>query len=393
MRIGQFGEAFLPIYDGVSRVIKAYADTMAARNQEVYVITPMDNSGFRGQYPFEIVDFASVKIPLKMPYRIGSAKFDPHYNKRISQIDLEICHAHGPAFAGTAAYDYARKYNVPLVGTFHTKFYDDVLEVTHSKTLAKVGAKTVANFYEKCDEVWAVSEASGQTLYEYGYKGDIVVMPNGTNIRTLNTEKIPEVVEKYKINTNKPMLVFVGQINFKKNIKRIIEASSLLKKQGMDFQLVFCGRGPDEDAVKRLIETHNLKENFIYTGHVLDIEVLDCIYSLADLLVFPSIYDNAPMVVREAACQHTPALVAKGSSASEGVIHMNNGLVAEDTTEDVARCIREYLSASKEKQSEIQENAFKTIPLSWDGPLMDTILNRYQNLIDMYKYYNTKRLH
>lgn len=27
MNIGQFGEAFIPIYDGVGRVMKAYADT------------------------------------------------------------------------------------------------------------------------------------------------------------------------------------------------------------------------------------------------------------------------------------------------------------------------------------------------------------------------------
>ena len=38
MNIGQFGEAFIPIYDGVGRVMKAYADTMAKRGHDVYML-------------------------------------------------------------------------------------------------------------------------------------------------------------------------------------------------------------------------------------------------------------------------------------------------------------------------------------------------------------------
>ena len=45
MVIGQFGESFIPVFDGVGRVMKAYADTMSARGNEVYVITPMDDTG------------------------------------------------------------------------------------------------------------------------------------------------------------------------------------------------------------------------------------------------------------------------------------------------------------------------------------------------------------
>jgi hypothetical protein len=36
------------------------------------------------------------------------------------------------------------------------------------------------NFYLRCDEVWTVSQSSAETLFDYGYNGEIVVMPNGT---------------------------------------------------------------------------------------------------------------------------------------------------------------------------------------------------------------------
>ncbi len=50
----------------------------------------------------------------------------------------------------------------------------------------------------------------------------------------------------------------------------------------------------------------------------------------------PSLYDNAPMVVREAAALNTPSLLIRGSSAAEVVQDGENGLLAENTTEDVA---------------------------------------------------------
>ena len=42
------------------------------------------------------------------------------------------------------------------------------------------------------------------------------------------------------------MLPFVGQINYKKNIKLALESAALLKKR-RDFILILAGRGPDKN--------------------------------------------------------------------------------------------------------------------------------------------------
>ena len=41
MRIGQFSDTFLPIVDGVGRVVYHYATALARRGEECYVIAPM----------------------------------------------------------------------------------------------------------------------------------------------------------------------------------------------------------------------------------------------------------------------------------------------------------------------------------------------------------------
>ena len=382
MKIGQFGESFIPVFDGVGRVMKAYAETMAKRGEEVYVITPMYDTGYRGGLPYEIVDFNSMELSKKIPWRIGLDSLDPHFLARMRQIDLDIVHVHGPVFAGNVGLNIAKKRHLPIVGSFHTKFYDDILQFTGVKTIAKVGSQAVADFFSKCDEVWAVSEGTGETLREYGYKGQIIVMPNGSNRRVLNIAKVPEVRQQYGIRTDVPVLLFVGQISWKKNLARVIEACSILKKQGTAFQLVMAGRGPDEEAIRQRIAELDIVEELVFTGHLTDTETLDALYSIADLFVFPSIYDNAPMVVREAAAQRTPTLASAGSCTAEVITDGENGIISKDESPAVAQAITDYLALPSEKRKAMGDKAYETIPIPWDGPLMDTILGRYQALIE-----------
>lgn len=384
MKIGQFGESFIPCFDGVARVMKAYAENLSKKGNEVYVIAPMYDAGFRGQYPYEIVDFSSFRFTHKLPYRIGLKSLDRHFVTRMKQIDLDICHVHGPAFAGQIGLNYAKHHNIPLIGSFHTKFYDDIYEVTGSKTIAKISVKAIANFYEKCDEVWAVAAGAGETLREYGYKGDIVVMQNGTDKRPLNISKIPEVKAKYNITGDKPTFLYVGRLNWNKNLRRIIESCGLLKQKGFDFQLVFAGQGMEEKEVKELALQCGIEQNLILTGFIYDVETLDCLYAISDLFIFPSIYDNSSLALREAAAQHTAGLAIKGSCTAEVIIDEVNGLLCEDTNESVCNKIIKFLQMPEEKRKTIEDAAYNTVSISWDT-LMDTVLQRYENLIAKYK--------
>ena len=390
MKIGEFSDSFLPIIDGVGRVVKAYADTLSARKQEVYVICPLDKMGHRGKYNFEVVDYVAHSFSKGSPWKIGIDQLDPHFTARMKMIDLDICHSHSPVFAGQSALHYARVRNIPRVATFHSQYYDDILLATKSTMLARIGTDYIVNYYNLCDEVWAVSEATGETLKSYGYKGKIIAMPNGTDRHVLHEERLEETVSKFNLKRDVPILLFVGQINWKKNLKRIIEGCSLLKKEGVDFQLVFAGKGPDEDAVKSTVRQMDLEDRTVMTGHLQDTQVLDCLYHLSTLFVFPSIYDNAPMVLREAAAMRTSAVAVKGSCTAEVIEDGVNGTLCEDTSEDFCKKVKQFLALPEETRHAIEEQAFETIPIKWDGPIIDMVMDRYQNLINLYKFKNRK---
>ena len=77
----------------------------------------------------------------------------------------------------------------------------------------------------------------------------------------------------------------------------------------------------------------------LFTGFVGDREEILSLYRRADLLVFPSVYDNAPMVVREAAAMGTPALLVRGSCSAEGVTHGDNGFLCEADPASIASSV------------------------------------------------------
>lgn len=381
IRIGQCSDTFLPVVDGVGRVVLAYAETLARLGQQVTVSAPMYDTGYRGGYPFELVDYCAFRVPKAPQYRTAAPLMDNHYKNRINMITLDIVHAHSPFVAGREALRLARRQNIPLVATFHSKYYDDFLKVTGSESVAKVVVAQIVRFYRKCDEVWAVSQSSAEVLRSYGYSGAIEVMPNGVAVRAVDSTRLAAVNERYALG-EAPLLLFVGQMNWKKNILRILEASALLAKQGAVFRLLLAGQGPDEADIRTTIDTLGLAPKVQLIGHIGDMRDLDALYARAALFVFPSLYDNAPMVAREAAAMGTPSVMVAHSSAAEIIRDGENGYLCRDEAEDLARVISQVL-ADPQAAKQVGQQAAATIPVPWEG-ILQTALARYEALISQH---------
>ena len=382
MKIAQCTDTFLPITDGVGRVVHAYATGLSSLGHEVTVISPLYDTGHRANYPFELVDYLSYAVPTAPQYKMGTAAADAHYRKRISMVKLDILHAHGPFGAGREALRLARLRDIPLVVSFHSKYYDDFYKVTKSSSISKIAVSNIVHFYERCDDVWAVSAPTADVLREYGFKGPIRVMPNGVTPRTADPSAAERVKRLLGLR-DEPMLLFVGQINWKKNILRVLEASALLRREGRSFRLVLAGKGPDEEAVMSKIKELGLEDVCALPGHITDAADLDALYSCSSLLVFPSLYDNAPMVVREAAVMGLPSVMVRGSDAAVVVHEGENGFLCDDSAEDLARVIGGALDAPEET-SMIGERARRDIPVFWES-LMPQVIKAYEEIIENFQ--------
>ncbi|MBR0026287.1 MAG: glycosyltransferase [Clostridia bacterium] len=382
MRIGQFCDTFPPELDGVGMVVRSYATELEKRNEKCYLITPEAPGYDTNSLPFEVVQFKGITVPLAKQYKLGIPALDQDFRDALDQRPMDILHAHSPFAAGFEAVRVAKHYGVPLVGTFHSKFYDDFYQATHSEFLAHAGVKIILNFFNACDEVWAVSAPAAEVLREYGFEKPIIIMPNGTDLwYPTEADKI-RAEEQYALGKGH-VLLFVGQQDWKKNIRHIVEAIALYRQRGEDFKMVMVGQGPSEKEIHALVAELGLKDHFVFTGQIMDRDVMMGLYARADLFVFPSLYDTSGLVVREAAAAGTPSLLIANSCAAEVVRDEQNGFLCEDTPESIADRIA-YALSHPELLQKCGEQARESIPVKWSR-IMDDVCDRYRALIEKYK--------
>ena len=375
MIIGQFCDTFPPNLDGVGRVTLAYCEELKKLGHAVYYVAP-NHPDAENTDSLNTILSASLKIPTEL-HRIGVPWISPKYNKQLKTIPFDLVHAQSPFSAGLEALKVAKKLNVPLVATFHSKFYDDALKITHSKVLSRATVNIIIDFFNKCDAVWAVNNGTAEVLRDYGFGGKITVIENGTDITHASPTALAKVREQIHYDKNIPLFLFVGQHSTKKNLDGVIRACQILKQKGLKFRLVTAGDGPDMDKLKHLVKKLDLLNEVQFLGFVSDPEELTALYALADLLVFPSLYDNAPMVLREAAAVGTPALLVQGSTAAESLKDGENALIA---TNDSPEAIATRIETGLNTLATIGQNAKKTIPIPW-SKIMQKVVKEYEALI------------
>lgn len=374
MLIGQFCESYPPTLDGVGRVMFSYCQHLNALGHRALYIAP-DNREYTEPADCETLLYGGVHVPGEA-YYVGVPRLSGAYCRDIRGLQFDVLHAHSPFLGAREARRLARRYNAPLVATFHSKYYDDFLKATHSKALAKAVVRYIVSFYDSCDEVWAVNKQTGDVLKSYGYRGEPVVMPNGTDPFTLTDAQRQEALRRFPVRGGMPVLIFAGQQNLKKNPDSVLRACRLLKDGGMEFQLIMVGNGPDAGKLHALTQALELQNDVLFTGFLNERPVLMALYERADLMVFPSLYDNAPMVVREAAVMGTPALLIEGSCSAEGITNGQNGYLCENSPEAIARTIAQALPTAQA----VGQTAKQTIPIPWNQLMLD-VEARYKALI------------
>ena len=171
----------------------------------------------------------------------------------------------------------------------------------------------------KADMIIAVSNSTARDLIiekkELAEK--IVVISEGASSNLL----ISIGGEKQKIEESTfPYYLFVGTLEPRKNLKRLIEAISLLPKEVKNLAklLIVGGNGWGGVNVQDLIRQFGVQENVIVLGYVDDVTLAN-LYLNALFLVMPSLYEGFGLPLVEAMAYGVPALTSNRSSMPEVV--------------------------------------------------------------------------
>lgn len=379
MKVLEVLDCFYPNYDGPVEVAVNLARKFGEMGLgEMHLLVP--------DYP-ERVEVEGVKIfrcrslPSNENYRASVPFLDCRVKKLVKNGGYDVIHLHSPFTLGKYAKKYGRRYGVPVVFTMHTKYRDEFEKRLKSKFLRKFMMRYMMKCINSCDAVTTVSRGTVDTLAEYGYKdaGSVIVVPNGTSMRPNGADPAvtAEIRRKHGLDGVFSFL-YVGRLVETKNIGFSLEALAEVKKRGGKFRFVIVGAGNYADKLKRRTKELGLSEEVVFVGAVSDKNMLASYYSACDLLLFPSVFDNASIVILEAGANALPCAVVKGSCSAERITDGESGFVWENDKEAWVNGISGIL-AEPARARRASAGALSKVYAGWED-ITEEYLQVYKNL-------------
>ncbi len=379
MKIALFTDSFIPGVGGTEKAVLGLADALKEQGEEVIVccpkLKPYDDSVFN----FPVLRTKSIRISSNdaCAFPALSHKF----KKQLKDFAPDIIHCQSISPMMKYALRYAKKHGIPLVTTVHTKFKTAWERSIHSKAIVNLLVKDLRKKLIKSDKVFTVSKDMVKELNSYGYKGDITVIRNGAMFdKITNLDELKQIaVQKYNLENVNHILLFVGHLVKFKNLQFTFDVLKLVKQQIPDFKILLVGHGLDDDYFKKYACEQGLKENAVFTGQITDKKLLSSLYSVGELFVFPSLFDNDPLTVVEAAVHHTPSITIKDTGSSERIDDNVSGFIEENDVSAFADRIV-YLLKNKQLLKQAGDNAADMIPKEW-SKTANEYLNEYRSVL------------
>ena len=388
LKIGLFVDSFFPMVDGVVMVVDNYAKRLS-KFCDVTVFTIKPRGECNRTFDYKVVQCKSSRI-FNLDYDVPFPKFDSTFKKALKGAKLDIVHIHSPFGVGAMGVRYAKKHNIPVIATMHSQYKQDFYRSTKSKILTKILTDNIMKVFNKCDEYYAVNDRIAEIFYEYGAKHMPLVQRNGTDMLPIENQKqaIEMVNEKYGLDENTTVFLFVGRINALKNIFFILEALEKLKNK--NFKMFYVGEGQDFDELAKRVKRSDIADKVIMTGRITDRKLLKAIYLRAKLFLFPSMYDASSLVQIEASSQGTPTVFLKGSATSATVTDNVNGFIAEPTIEKFAEKIEEIMN-KEELYQKVKEGAVRDLYVTWDDCVKEMYTKYLQAIENKSKELTSKK--
>lgn len=172
----------------------------------------------------------------------------------------------------------------------------------------------------KADHIITVSEHSKKDIIQlYGISSEKITVTYegaGEQFVQLDKEKSRERVAS-KFGIDDAFILYVGRLQARKNLARLVQAYANVRKAGFPHKLVFVGKQDSLFApVLSRIRDMRLGQDVALLGYV-DSTDLPALYNAADIFVYPSLYEGFGLPVMEAMACGTPVVTSLGCCLEE----------------------------------------------------------------------------
>ncbi|MBI4137288.1 glycosyltransferase family 4 protein [Candidatus Roizmanbacteria bacterium] len=237
---------------------------------------------------------------------------------------------------------------------------------------------------KKAKRIIAISQSTkNDILSQYGISDDRVrvvypgvMQQNGVLAPKTSMQKKENILTKYRIRGN--YILYVGTLQPRKNIVRLIEAFHLVNKKNVQngkkgLQLVIVGKkGWLFDTIFAKAKDLGLADQVIFTGFVPD-EELPVLYAHAQCFCLVSLYEGFGFPVLEAMREGTPVIASNISSLPE-LVEDAGILVNPEEVTDIAHGIIDVLKMKDADRIKLIARGKKqAAKFTWDKTARETL--------------------
>jgi len=359
------------VVGGLGRAVYELARQLVQQGTEVHVLTTAAGAEARQEMVegIRVHRLHSYVQPdqadfLQWVFQLNLAIVDATEQLLREGLRVDLIHAHD-WLVGWAAMELKQRLSIPLITTIHALehgrhqgIFTPLQQRIHEceRSLAATSDRVIVCSHYMGEEVkrlfWTPPEK-------------ISVIFNGVEaVQEDFSNPGPDLRQELALGDG-PVLFFIGRLVREKGVHLLLEAMSWLSPEFPDVRLVVAGKGPYLDELRDLAGRLWIAEKVRFIGFV-DDERRNQLFRLADVAVFPSLYEPFGIVALEAMAHGTPLLVADTGGLREIVRHGENGaMMYAGNVESLVNQLR-WLLNDPDRRRQLAERAKEEVQSRYD---------------------------
>lgn len=368
MRILMLSWEYPPrIVGGISRVVYYLAKELGAAGHQVTVLTMTDEN----LLPFQHDGVVSV-------YRVPAWSVRPiTFIDSIMQMNMEMVAAGVRLMQNGEKFDVLHMHDwlVAFAGKTLLSLYPFMTGVAtiHATEYGRnAGIHNDVQNYISSVEKKLVTEISKTIIVNSAYmKNEVLrlfqpelssidVISNGIDLNRYDDVKVDQGFRRTHALDTEKIVFFVGRLTYEKGVYVLMDAIPKILARYQDVKFVIAGKGQELDALKQRAWNMGIAHRVDFPGFISDNELL-CMYRIADIAVFPSLYEPFGIVALEGMVARLPVVVSDIGGLDEIIEDRRNGMKFPAGNSDrLAESVVTLLNDEPLRAS-IGENAYRTI--------------------------------
>ncbi|MCY8234371.1 glycosyltransferase family 4 protein [Priestia endophytica] len=373
MKIAIFTDTFTPDVNGVAKTLKRLTEHLRNEHISFQLFAP-DSTGEK-PYSLNVHRFMSLPFFLYPQCRLALPNM-LKIRQQLQSFKPDIIHVATPFNVGLCGIHYAKKFNVPLVGSYHTDF-DQYLSYYDLEFLSPLVWKYMRWFHRSMKTIFVPSQDTKETLMRHGFS-NLSIWSRGVDHRLFHPHYHKKNVRDAYHIKEPYVITYVGRLAPEKNLELLMNVAQALPSKLRDkIHWLIIGDGP----MKKQLE-QKAPRNMSFTGFLKSKEIAP-LYAASDLFFFPSTTETFGNVVLEAAASGIPTVAANAGGVKSIVKDRKTGFLCDPNNPDeFIKAVTYLLTRHHDRLQMGNEARHYALTQTWDQ-IFTNLLTQYEETISV----------